>query len=214
MRRLFVTLAALVLVAAPFLTAHAANTVTSSDIVNGTIRNVDLATGSVNGRVLQNGTVSRVDLTGILQRSLRWSTTLPLQTVRGAVGGDFDVSSGNSCPCGWGVDMTLPSAARSALTDDDVYVNVDGWVSGDTGQTAPTTTDTGGGACTGSPSNPTAPRGKVCIYVAGADNAFNVNGYSVRPGADASPYGFKLHWESAASVTGDTFIDAVWAYTG
>jgi hypothetical protein len=40
--------------------------------------------------------------------------------------------------------------------------------------------------------NPTAPAGKVCVYVAGGDNANDVNGYSIRPGTGASPYGFKV----------------------
>jgi hypothetical protein len=62
----------------------------------------------------------------------------------------------------------------------------------------------------GSPANPTAPAGKVCIYVAGGDNAVDVQGYSVLPGTGASPYGFELKWTN--TTTGDTFIDAVWAY--
>jgi hypothetical protein len=64
--------------------------------------------------------------------------------------------------------------------------------------------------CTGTLARPTAPRGKVCIYVAGGDNAANVSGYSVRPGTDESRFGFKLKWD--AMHNGDTFIDAVWAY--
>lgn len=39
----------------------------------------------------------------------------------------------------------------------------------------------------------------------------NLNGYSVLFGSGASPYGFKLKWD--ASTTGDTFVDATWAYT-
>jgi hypothetical protein len=53
-------------------------------------------------------------------------------------------------------------------------------------------------------------RGKVCIYVAGGDNAANVSGYSVRPGTAGRRYGFKLKWDAVNN--GDTFIDAVWAY--
>jgi hypothetical protein len=65
--------------------------------------------------------------------------------------------------------------------------------------------------CNGTLDTPTAPPGEVCIYVAGADHAFNLEGFSVRFGAEASRYGFKLKWD--ASQTGDTFVDAVWAYT-
>jgi hypothetical protein len=99
--------------------------------------------------------------------------------------------------------------ATAGLADGDVAVNVDDWQDGG-GQTAPTTTDTLAG-CTGTPAAPTAPAGKVCIYVSGADHAFNLSGYSVLFGTEASPYGFKLKWD--ASQAGDTFVDATWAYT-
>jgi hypothetical protein len=129
------------------------------------------------------------------------------QTIRGAVGADFHAF--DSTASDFGVDVTLPMPARNALADADVFVNVAGWQSAG-GQTQPTTTDTSAG-CTGTPAAPTAPAGKVCIYVSGADHAFNVSGYSVLFGAGASPYGFKLKWD--ASQLGDTFVDATWAYT-
>jgi hypothetical protein len=129
------------------------------------------------------------------------------QTIRGAVGGDFHAFDNTASD--FGVDVTLPMPARNALSDDDVYVNVAGWQDAG-GQTAPTTPDANAG-CTGTPAAPTAPAGKVCIYVSGADHAFNLNGYSVLFGTGASPYGFKLTWD--ASTTGDTFVDATWAYT-
>ena len=69
---------------------------------------------------------------------------------------------------------------------------------------------TDGAGCTGTPAAPTAPAGKVCIYVSGADHAFNLAGQSVLFGTGASPYGFKLKWD--ASTAGDTFVDATWAY--
>jgi hypothetical protein len=73
--------------------------------------------------------------------------------------------------------MTLPIPAPVGLSDEDVFVNVAGWQNPG-GQTQPTTTNTNPG-CTGTPENPTAPAGKVCIYVSGADHAFNLAGYSV-----------------------------------
>jgi hypothetical protein len=123
------------------------------------------------------------------------------------VGGDFHAF--DSSASDFGIDVTLPIPAANALGDDAIFVNVAGWQNAG-GQTAPTTTDTDAG-CTGNPANPTAPAGKVCIYVSGADHAFNLNGYSVLFGTGASPYGFKLKWD--ASTTGDTFVDATWAYT-
>jgi hypothetical protein len=128
-------------------------------------------------------------------------------TIYGAVGADshaFDNSASD-----FGTDVTLPMAAPQDLTDNDVFVNVDGWQNAG-GQTPPTTTDTDPG-CDGTPELPTAAPGEVCIYVSGADHAFNLNGYSVLFGTEGSPYGFKLKWD--ASQSGDTFVDATWAYT-
>ena len=128
------------------------------------------------------------------------------ETIRGAIGADYHAYDDSASD--FGIDVTLPMPAPVALGDDDVFVNVSHWQGAD-GQTEPTTADTNAG-CTGTPDNPTAPAGKVCIYVAGADHAFNLSGYSVRFGDEKSKYGFKLKWD--ASQKGDTFIDAVWAY--
>ena len=53
------------------------------------------------------------------------------------------------------------------------------------GQTRADDRDTKPG-CTGSPTNPTAPAGKVCIYVSEADDAVNLTGSSVLFGTGAS----------------------------
>jgi hypothetical protein len=129
------------------------------------------------------------------------------ETIYGAVGADFHAFDNSASD--FGTDVTLPMQAPQDLTDDDVFVNVDGWQDAG-GQTPPTTTDTDAG-CDGTPEAPTAAPGEVCIYVSGADPAFNLNGYSVLFGTEGSPYGFKLKWD--ASEAGDTFVDATWAYT-
>jgi hypothetical protein len=132
------------------------------------------------------------------------------RTIRGAVGGDFHAYTDD--PSDFGIDVSLQIPAANALGDDQVFVNVAGWQDAG-GQTAPTTTDTDPG-CTGSPTNPTAPAGKVCIYVSRADGAVNLSGESVLFGTGASPYGFKLEWDADAPPTGEnTFVDATWAYT-
>lgn len=187
--------------------AVAIHPVTSDEIANRTIRAVDIATGAVNSRIVADGSIEKPDLSARLSGQLVFTKVPSGRTIRGAIGGDFDAHANT---LDWGVVASLPVKARNALSDDHVFVNVTGWTSGDTGQTQPATTDTDPG-CTGTPANPTAPSGKVCIYVAGGDNAIDVNGYSVLPGTGASPFGFKLAWTN--STTGDTFIDATWAYT-
>jgi hypothetical protein len=207
MRRIFWIAAAVAVISLTGVGSAVAShlVVRSSDIVDFTIRNVDLATGAVNSRVIRNGSIGRSDLSSFLQGQLQFATVPSGRTIRGAVGGDFDAAANLT---DWGVVVSLPAAARNALGDNDVYVNVALWSTGD-GQTQPTTTDTNVG-CTGTLAAPTAPAGKVCIYVAGGDNATDLNGYSVRPGTGRSRYGFKLSWTNA--TPGDTFIDAVWAY--
>lgn len=178
----------------------------SSDIVDFTIRSVDLATGSVNGRVVADRSLTASDLSITLRNQLQWQFVPSGRTISGVVGGDFDAAAPTT---DWGVLASFASRARNDLTDADVFVNVSTWTSGAAGQVQPTTTDTSSG-CTGTLARPTAPAGKVCIYVAGGDNATDLKGYSVRPGTAGSPYGFKLLWTN--TTTGDTFVDAVWAY--
>jgi hypothetical protein len=146
--------------------AVAAGAVTSSGIKNFTIRAVDMATGSVDDRVLDDGSVGKSELKEGLESQLLFGTVPSGRTMRGAVGGDVDAAQAAG---DWGVITSLPMKASEGLSDDDVFVNVAGWTDAG-GQTQPTTTDTNAG-CTGSPANPTAPAGKVCIYVAGGDNA-------------------------------------------
>jgi hypothetical protein len=62
-------------------------------------------------------------------------------------------------------------------------------------------------ACTGSATNPTAPRGKVCIYRGFASNIVSMGGYS-----DTSRYGFTIDLVPVTSGA-STGLVATWAYT-
>ncbi|MGH2968241.1 MAG: hypothetical protein ACRDK0_04130, partial [Solirubrobacteraceae bacterium] len=86
--------------------------------------------------------------------------------------------------------------------DADVFIDVDNVEGGP----APSTTDTSA-TCTGTPTNPTAPASKVCIYVLHAENVADLVGYGV-----GSNQGFKLNFTNSGA--GDAFVDATWAYTG
>jgi hypothetical protein len=160
------------------------------------------------GFLLGASLIAAVLVAGITRQGAN-AAPAPGSLLRGAVGADFDsqLPPGGLVGADFGVDVSLPQRAGNALGDNDVYIKLR-WTDGG-GQTIPTTSDTSAG-CTGTLAFPTAPRGKVCIYIAGGDNAANVSGYSVRPGTGESRYGFKLKWD--AMHNGDTFIDAVWAY--
>lgn len=217
MRKVFggVAVAMLLTAAVGVGSAVGAALITSADIKNKSIKQKDMATGSVNSRVIKDRSIQQKDLAfgivgaqnlGTAVQDVVVNFTVPSgKTIQGAVGGDFasETAGGD-----WGVITSLPLKARNDLTDADVSVNVTTWTDAG-GQTDPTTTDANPG-CTGTVDNPTAPAGEVCIYVAGGDNAADLFGYSVEPGSGGSPYGFKLAWTSP--ITGDTYIDAVWAY--
>lgn len=142
------------------------------------------------------------------QGTRRSNPVPPGKTIRGAVGGDYEAQAALQ---DWGLDTTLPMPARNALADGDVTANIAS-CQVSAGQVCPTTSDIAEHAdCNGTPTAPTAPAGVLCIYVSGADNAQNVRGDSVIFGTGASPYGFKLLWDTVH--TGDTFVDATWAYT-
>ena len=190
--------------------ATAANMITSHDIKDETIQARDIHRGGVTTSEVRNGTLRMRDLNPSTRNRIRMGNDqIPAgKTVTGAIGADFD----NSAPGGtadWGTDASLPMAAPGDITDADVSVVVSEWQDGGS-QLRPTTTD-GNVNCTGTVAAPTAPPGKVCIYVTGADNAVNLSGYSVAFGTGGSKYGFKLKWD--VDHPGDSFVDAVWAYT-
>lgn len=145
------------------------------------------------------------------------ATTNPTQAktksgtlVRGAIGGDFDTQlpPGSLVGADWGIDQSFKKPAGNKIHDSDVFIVVSTWTDAG-GQLQPTTSD-GPGPCGGTAADPKAPKGKVCIYVLGADNAVNLSGYSIAVGTGGSKFGFKLKWD--ASGNGDTYVDAVWAY--
>jgi hypothetical protein len=159
------------------------------------------------------------------------------KTVKGAIGGDFQASATLT---DWGILGSLPTAGSAPIKDTDVIVVIvdaaaTGWGAnndsppdvlpteshGNLVKRTDTTVNSCASAnaavattpcCPGNTTNPQAAAGKVCIYISGGTNVVNAHGTSVLNGSTgASPYGFKLNWESAGS--GETYIDAVWAYT-
>jgi hypothetical protein len=207
-------------------TSKAAGDITNSDIATGAVNsrtildggiyNRDIHTGAVNTTSIRDNGIYYGDLASSAKNALQNGNIRSGVTVRGVIGGDFDTPTGTTCAdnCDWAGYASLPFPAPVGLGDDDVLVDASLWTTGG-GQTAPTvdasTESTSSSTCTGTLATPTAPPGKVCIYVAGGDNASGLKGVSVMPGTGTSRYGFKLVWSS--NTDEDTFIDAVWAYT-
>jgi hypothetical protein len=125
------------------------------------------------------------------------------KTVHGVIGFGFTASAGNQHG---DIDQQLPVPATAPLKDADVFISLNGFTS--SGGITPTTADTDAG-CTGSVTNPTAPSGKVCVYIAAGQNSAGIQGLGIGP--NGSPYGFKLSWDS--QTAGRSFVEAVYAYT-
>ena len=125
--------------------------------------------------------------------------------VIGAIGGDFHAvaSAGGD---DWGAVATVPGGAATKIIDGDVAV-VD-----DQAPVGVVSSDQNDHACNGTFRQPTAPLDMVCVYISNGDNAVDVHGVSIAPGATGgSKYGFKIVW-STPTDDADTFIEAVWAY--
>jgi hypothetical protein len=117
------------------------------------------------------------------------------RTIQGVIGLDVHATVTGT---DWGVLMTMPMRAPTALADSDVHVAHPSPLSGEsTAEQA---------VCTGTVAAPSAPPGHLCIYVQESVNAAGLLGEGV-----ASDRGFKLKFTSPG--LGDSFVDAVWAYT-
>lgn len=104
--------------------------------------------------------------------------------------------------------VNLPGRARNPLTPEDVNFAPD--------SLAATTDDDA--SCTGTYVLPTAPRGKVCLYLWPAA-PLSPNVTSVLAGGDApaspefSRSSFWISWSTGASADSAVYLYARWAYT-
>jgi hypothetical protein len=145
------------------------------------------------GTIAILGTVVALSLTpaGATHRS---------RTIRGVIGIDVEAVAGLTDGDDWGDTASLGVQARSRLSDTDVTV---------AGGPAVGASDSGEHACNGTWQAPTAPRDKVCIYIANADNVTDIHGVSISPGPGGVKWGFKIVW-STPTDNEDSFVDATW----
>ena len=125
------------------------------------------------------------------------------ETIHGVIG--LDVHAGADAP-DWGVLMSMPMRATGVLEDDDVHIVIDFVGRTSAAIRRPTTTD----AQSRLPGLAVEPgvqlRATSASTSSTRDNADDLFGYGVN-----SDQGFKLNFTSPS--TGDSFVDAVWAYT-
>jgi hypothetical protein len=147
-------------------------------------------------------------LAAMVVLSLTPATAAPAVTIRGVIGLDTEGVAGLTDGGDWGAVASIGGrGATTRLSDTDVAV--DALLPGRV--TNVTVGDSSDHGCGGTWRTPTAPPDTVCIYIANADNAVDIRGVSISPGANGTKYGFKIVWSHAIDGE-DSFVDAVWAY--
>ena len=124
-----------------------------------------------------------------------WDTIPSGETVTGVASWNLSASSGGELI---GASVMLPGRASGPLAFDAVNFAADA---------DPNTIDDDA-TCTGTASAPTAPAGTVCLYLYGAANAEDIEGFSLQQLPD---HGFYVNWTTGAA--GSTAVYSSWAYT-
>lgn len=102
----------------------------------------------------------------------------------------------------WFVDVQLPCVAPTPLTSLDVNFHVNALASDDDA------------TCTGTAAEPTAPAGKVCLYVSGSGGVDDLTGFdSLMDGTTFDSRGFSIRGRANTAPGGDTYARITWAYT-
>jgi len=125
-----------------------------------------------------------------------WDKIPSGQTVTGV----FNVDSNSETDgADYRYSISLPGRAASLL-DDQFLINF-----APDGQPASVDDDP---LCTGTPDAPTAPAGRVCLYLGDHDGVDNLEGYFLNIETDQ---GFRVIWNSDG--IGDMYVELSWAYT-
>jgi len=200
------------------------NSVDSGDIKNKQVKRTDLANNAVTSSKVKDGSLRSKDFKagqlpagpkgdkgdkgspGVPGTSIFPSSIPSGTTVAGGWGGRYIAPqlAGNNT---YLISTSFPVKAPAPLSDATVNVAPNA-AAGDPDPT-----------CTGSSDNPTAPSGKVCIYISRTDNAgvtgFRLTNPGVSGSAPGDAYGFIVRILDAGTVgpTATTNAEGTWAYT-
>jgi hypothetical protein len=182
------------------------NSVRTRDIKNRTISSKDIRKKTLSALRGRKGATGERGQTGAPGTSIFDSTIPSGKTVTGAWGGDYAAVPASSAqelfPIGF------PVKAPSVLTSEQVNTAPDSRAA----DPDP--------ACAGTLGGPTAPPGKVCIYIDQGDTSTQVHGYKlmtpiVDPPVSGDELGFSILIDYSTAVSGDQTVSArgTWAYT-
>ena len=108
----------------------------------------------------------------------------------------------------FGYSVALPAKAPVALTDTDVNFST---VNFETGEDDSPLIGDGDETCDGTAAAPTAPPGKVCVYLRFPQSVTNLRGFASTELSDQS---FEVRWTGAAGgLNQNQFVLVTWAYT-
>jgi hypothetical protein len=163
--------------------------VLSSEVRDGTLGDVDVRDGGLSAKDLGAGQIAR----GFLNSSIPSGVTL-----KGVWGGFYAASGGFVLQ---NVSFPIPTVAPLASAS----VNFGPGVGASDADST----------CTGSFAAPTAPAGKVCLYLrpGTSANATGFSGFAMdTDGSQANRLGFAVTWQTNPATAG-TRADGSWAYT-
>jgi hypothetical protein len=173
--------------------ATAARHITGTDIRNGTIT----------GRDVRNGSLGAAELTANARTQLTdtsaWETIPSGQTVTGSFGTRYRAPAAT---IGQSIFMHLPARPRARLIDGNIAFSA---------ESGPVAIDTDA-ACTGSTDAPTAPRGKICVYLLSSNNVSGLVAGAWLETGPSTQGAWYIQWlDTAADAT--TELRGIWAYT-
>ena len=143
--------------------------------------------------------------------SLFNTATIPSgTTIRGVWGGRYIAAIAGNQQNSYLLTVGFPLPAPQKLRDSDVQFGAA--TAGPVGDADP--------ACNGNVATPTAPPGKVCIYVnegaTGTRSNTTLTGFKLSAAGvntDADAYGFEVRMVDAGTVPGTMRAEGTWAYT-
>lgn len=210
-RALAVLAVVVVLLSVQPVVAVASRLITGKDVKDGSLTGRDVRDGSLTGKDVKDGSLQVSDFpAGQLPAGpagsagprgfSAWDAIPSGVTV---IGPFFYDSTTNTANVDDYLPITLPGVASGPLQAADVNFAPD--------VRAVTTDDDP--ACTGTASAPTAPAGKVCLYVSTLSNVSSVQGLSVNAGNTVlEKRGFALEVAATADNV-DVYLNGAWAYT-
>ncbi len=154
---------------------------------------------SLTGKDIRNGSIRAADLASSVRNAL--TDTSPWETIPSGrtISGEVYLDSHTSAASDFGVPVRFGALAPVPLIlDEQVNFSSDG--------IAQSTDDDA--TCTGNATYPSAPAGKVCIYL--VNYTIDAANFRGAPLVYQQQTGFRVVWDEGGA--GDVVIRAVWAY--